>query len=78
MNSLTKLADILELSDSSNGKHFSIRIKSPTAFATPIPSTRAYAGSVFVISEERLIPSVLILTVTRCPIVGATTTDEFG
>ena len=43
-----------ELSDSSSGRHRSIFIKSVTAFAMPIPEILEYAGSVFVISDERV------------------------
>ena len=32
-----------------------------------------YAGSVFVILDDNFLDSALILTVTLCPIVGATT-----
>ena len=78
VNSLTNFAVFLALSVSSSGKHFSIRKKSPTAFAIPIPSTLAYAGSVLVICDDSFSPSVLILTVTLCPIVGDTATVVFG
>ena len=44
----------------------------------PIPETREYAGSVFVILDDRECPSHRILTVTLWPIVGATTTEVFG
>src|SRR6185437_10083477 len=43
-----------------------------------MPSILAYAGSVLLMSGVRNVPSHLILTITLCPIVGATTTDAFG
>ena len=78
VNSFTSFAVNTALADSSRGKHRSIFIKSVTAFAIPTPEILEYAGSVFVISDERDWSLHLILTVTLCPIVGATTTVVLG
>ena len=72
-NSFTKLDVIFASSTSYSGKHFSTFKKSPTAFANPIPPMLLYAGSVFVILDDNFLDGALILTVTLCPIVGATT-----